>query len=413
MKKPKIIGLTVIAAIILTLFSGLLINSAEAIGFTEQQITTNTAAQENPDLYVSDWRYPIIVWQDNRNGNWDIYMYDQQLDSWHPEIQITANSSNNINPRIFNNTIVYQSDRNGNWNIYMYNITSKVETQITNNSATKGIPEIDGNKKVWQDSRNGGSDIYMYNLTSQTESRVPLSGSNYCPSVSGNRIAYMKPVGYYGDMYAYCYDFSTGKEAQLAEISFYGKYTQTAIEGNYATWITLYDPHSINSANWVVEMKNVLTGAGWQSTNGGNHNPDVSGEGSYVYVVYDATIYGATHVYLYSMLDNQVFRVTNNNATQICPRISAVNNQIVYMDNRNGNWDIYSTWFGYGVSAIGPSPKPTSPPSGNNANSANQEPLIIIVSSTAIIVIAVVGAAAFTARKNRSSKKPNNYSTSK
>jgi beta propeller repeat protein/parallel beta-helix repeat protein len=37
----------------------------------EYQITTNESYQGNPAIY-NDW----IVWQDNRNGNRDIYMYD-------------------------------------------------------------------------------------------------------------------------------------------------------------------------------------------------------------------------------------------------------------------------------------------------------------------------------------------------
>lgn len=37
----------------------------------ERQITTNPSSQSNPDIYGDK-----IVWQDKRNGNWDIYLYD-------------------------------------------------------------------------------------------------------------------------------------------------------------------------------------------------------------------------------------------------------------------------------------------------------------------------------------------------
>ena len=45
------------------------IGNAAAVqeGGTETQITTHTSSQLNPDIYGDQ-----IVWQDDRNGNWDI-----------------------------------------------------------------------------------------------------------------------------------------------------------------------------------------------------------------------------------------------------------------------------------------------------------------------------------------------------
>lgn len=108
-------------------------------------------------------------------------MYAPGINMWQPEIRLTTNPANEINPKIYGDIIVYQDDRNGNWDIYMYNLTSKVETQITNNAASQEFPAISGNVIVWQDNRNGHWGIYMYNLTSQTEQTVyvdPWTGGN-------------------------------------------------------------------------------------------------------------------------------------------------------------------------------------------------------------------------------------------
>ncbi len=423
MKKPNLLGLIIIAIVVSTLFGGVQLNCARAMVFSEVQITSNPAAQENPDIYVYNYSDYIVVWQDNRNGNWDIYMYAQGLNSMHPEIRVTANSSNNINPRIYRDTIVYQSDRNGNLNIYMYNITSKVETRITNSTGVHEFPAIDGNIIVWQDSRNGvwdpygfppdytEWDIYMYNLTSKTEQRIPLSYSNYSPSISGNRLAYVKYVTWqdwqgtkYIDVYSYCYDFSTGKETQLVKISDHPyaiAVPLTAIEGSRVAWSSVYTP-----SLWNIQMEDVLTGGYWKFGVNAQHF-DISGEGPYTYIVYDDYRNGNSQIYMYDVGLGVEDRVTNNNATQLNPRISAVDNSIVYSDNRNGNWDIYLTMFGYGVGATAPSNQSTlSPSPRNSVNSGNQGLITIMVIAAAIVVVVVVGTAAFMA-KQRKSTKPN------
>ena len=193
MKKMLLLS-TVIFIMVFNLFCGLGVKPANAVStiqVVESRITLNNSAQVNPDIYQYGLNHFAIVWQDNRNANWDIYMFYQKSlggGSWDVQwdTQITSNSGNNLNPKIYDDIIVYQSDRNGNWDIYMYNLTSKVETQITTNSANQQFPEVYGNIVVWQDYRDSslydiyflGLNIYMYNLTSQTEQRLPLPEHN-------------------------------------------------------------------------------------------------------------------------------------------------------------------------------------------------------------------------------------------
>jgi len=102
-----------------------------------------------------------IVWQDKRNGNYDIYVYD--ISTGGPEVRITANSSTQSNPDISGNRIVWQDDRNGNDDIYMNDVsTGGPEFQITTNPFLQMFPAISGYRIVWQDNRNGNPDIYMY-----------------------------------------------------------------------------------------------------------------------------------------------------------------------------------------------------------------------------------------------------------
>lgn len=71
----------------------------------EYQITTNESYQGNPAIY-NDW----IVWQDKRNGNQDIYMYD--LSTKKKKTQITTSESDKEYPAIYGDRIVLVDYRN-------------------------------------------------------------------------------------------------------------------------------------------------------------------------------------------------------------------------------------------------------------------------------------------------------------
>jgi beta propeller repeat protein len=88
----------------------------------ETRITTNKSDQATPDIYGNR-----IVWMDGRNGggsvgeyqrpigNWNIYIYDF---STHTEPHTTDRSSQQF-PAINGDRIVWQDNRSGNWDIYM------------------------------------------------------------------------------------------------------------------------------------------------------------------------------------------------------------------------------------------------------------------------------------------------------
>jgi TolB protein len=376
MKKSKhVLVFPTLFIIVFSLFSGLAIFPVQAasIQFTEGQVTSNMAAQVNPDVYGDR-----IVWQDERNGNWDIYMYAPRVNLWQPEIQITTSQGNDIHPKIFKDIIVYQSDRNGNWDIYIYNITSKVEIQITTDTAMQSNPAIYGNTIVWQDARNAvldiyyyggyrGWDIYTHDLTTNLEQRLPLSAidpehslaievqNNFNPAISGNRIAYIKEeqwqssfsgIRYYRP-YIYCYDLSTGIESHVAK----GSIIDAGRPSN------IHSPAIVETQIAWLQSGSVVTkelGVNTQWLGAGNQNlPAIGGVGSYKYVVFDDIRHGDSEIYMYEVASGIENRVTNNLARQTNAAIFSgsyddrLYNTIVYMDDRNGNWDIYATSFGW------------------------------------------------------------------
>ncbi len=119
----------------------------------------------------------IVVWADNYFGDMDIYAatwhglpargihgQDGQpmgMDVPSPvEFPIVANESEQTNPDIDRNIVVWQDNRNGDWDIYGYNLTTHHEFQITNEPHDQTNPAISGNTVVWEDSRDGNLQIY-------------------------------------------------------------------------------------------------------------------------------------------------------------------------------------------------------------------------------------------------------------
>jgi TolB protein len=383
-------GVVTFIIIFLASFAGLANNGVQAatdMRFVESQLTSNTSDQVNPDIYEYALNWWAAVWQDNRNGNWDIYMfYQHYLGEGQWDVQwdtrITTNSGNNLYPKIYDDTIVYQSDRNGNWDIYMYNLTSKAETQITTNTANQGPSEIYGDIIVWQDWRNmlydtrylaiyPGMDIYMYNLTSHTEEPLPLTEEAcFSPTISEDQVVYIAENywrhPYTGATYYYpyvcAYNLSTGTKfnvaaGQVDDVPFHWlprTMSSPALDGPITAWT-----EKPENGGWNVVVKNITTGLTWRSGGvEGPYYPAVSGN----YVAYQGIINGNWDIYLYDFTSNSPYDATNNAARQENPAISSkYANFIVYQDNRNGNWDIYLTSFWYGVGAAYPPAKPVTP----------------------------------------------------
>ena len=113
----------------------------------------------------------IVVWEDNRNGNIDIFAYNLITKE---EIQVCLNSAHQDSPRIFQNKIVYYDKRNGNYDIFLYDLDSREETTICDHYSTQYFPDIYGNLIAYTDFRKGIGNIYIYSLNG--ESFVPYTG---------------------------------------------------------------------------------------------------------------------------------------------------------------------------------------------------------------------------------------------
>ncbi len=100
------------------------------------------------------------------------------------EFAITANEAEQTNPAIDAHLIVWQDDRAGNWDIFGYNLTTRQEFQITDEPHDQTNPAISGTTVVWQDSRDGNTQIYAVTLdgpeVAYCRTRLPGDINNDC-----------------------------------------------------------------------------------------------------------------------------------------------------------------------------------------------------------------------------------------
>jgi beta propeller repeat protein len=289
----------------------------------ETRITTHKTAS-NPDIYGN-----IIVWQDKRNGNWDIYIFDLLTKK---EIH-TTNLSNQTFPAIYGNRVVWEDERNGGHDIYLQDLFTKAQTRITKSG--KAInPSIYGDRIVWADGRNGGSlnewgmpfgnwDIYMYNISTRKEIQITTNTSTQAaPCISGNRIVWEDDREWGGNQIG-MYDLSTHKET-LLDLGLY--IYDPIIYGNKILWVTEAD----NIAMYDLSTSNYTHIAPYDIST----DPAIY-ENKVVYDYIDRSS-GDSETRLLDLSTMKQTLITKSGSS---PKIYG--NRIVWQDRRNGGSDIY------------------------------------------------------------------------
>ncbi|UCG58892.1 MAG: hypothetical protein JSU70_05135, partial [Phycisphaerales bacterium] len=141
------------------------------------KLTTDAADQGNPDIAIGTDDKLYVVWQDNRRGNWDIYVTTSADGvAWSGERRVTDSNDNQVSPAIAvdgasPNRVytAWQDDRGPDQDIYVARSTdryiTKILWQVTSGNSDQTDPAIavdsaDVKYVVWTDRRNGSSDIY-------------------------------------------------------------------------------------------------------------------------------------------------------------------------------------------------------------------------------------------------------------
>lgn len=333
------------------LLSTLMIKTLSQSQPAEWIINTDTTSfdQDHPSLTICNNGFFIFSWRDFRqSGNPRIYaqMYDQNLIAqWSPDLAITT-SNNQNNPDIAhdnncNTYVVWNDDRNGNQDIYFEKYDStpasvwsgakKINTQA--DSADQTFPQILINASsthayiVWQDARNDTSDIYAQ--------KFDMNGN----SLWANEIKINTDTGSATQ--------ESPKIMQDKNESMYFVWNDDR-SGNHDIYAQKYDSNGIKL--WNTDKK-----INTDTTTSDQINPSFivsSSSPQYLYIVWQDKRNGDDDIYAqkYDLQGSKIWtddiRINSDsgNAIQEYPVIvedHSGNLYIVWQDNRNGTTDIY------------------------------------------------------------------------
>jgi Tol biopolymer transport system component len=185
----KIRKLEFLWVIVVILFMLEACRDEETVASSEK--STQQASQESPLLKGLSGR---IVFQSDRDGDWEIYVMNP--DESHT-VQLTDNTAADEYPvwSPDGKQIAFKSDRDGNFEIYVMNADGTNQRRLTNHSANDEDPawSPDGKRIAFHSDRKSALEIYIMNADGS--GLIPFThtiGKNALPAWSpdGKRIAY-------------------------------------------------------------------------------------------------------------------------------------------------------------------------------------------------------------------------------
>lgn len=123
-----------------------------------------TGRVKNISNHPADQRSPaiagdIVVWEDLRSGNGDIYLYTISRGGTVP---VCADPSPQREPAVGNRTVVWTDLRAGAGDIYLRDLETGTNRAIATGPAPQVRPAVSGDLVVWEDQGNGSGDIRLY-----------------------------------------------------------------------------------------------------------------------------------------------------------------------------------------------------------------------------------------------------------
>ena len=303
-------------------------------------------AQERPDIDGD-----MIVWEDDRNGNKDIYFgtVDEfrnkpPLPTTHVGERITSDDASQEKPSISGDYIVWQDDRDGNWDIYLYQRSTTTTTQLTNDTGDQWLPIVRGNHVAWYDDSNGRTNIVLYDIAAgavkatidaDAKTTIPDGATGFKPALSEKYVAWIEEA----DERAWYYDIADETKMPVSGTGL--RHSWPSLYGSQIAWECYLDRTGIQDPEiYLMDLDNP-SGGEQQITNAPNYqvSPALSGN----IIAWEDMQDGPRGIYMYDLAtggeEMSVFAPEDINDEQLYPAVSG--NTVAWQRGTGVNSNIY------------------------------------------------------------------------
>ncbi|PIQ83554.1 MAG: hypothetical protein COV75_06855, partial [Candidatus Omnitrophica bacterium CG11_big_fil_rev_8_21_14_0_20_63_9] len=299
---------------------------ASAATLRVRPLTTHPSEQQAPAIYQQR-----IVWQDQRNGSWDIFLYDLSAQQEQP---LTTAAGDQIAPAIWEHRVVWADQSSGRVEFVLHDVLTGQQQRITPITAALPTTTIWGERIVWI-AADRNHDLWVYDIPSGTQQM--LNASSYDdrrpPALWRDRLVHNDFLNGPFSWFALEYHFNTSLDRFLV-FSFDTKKQE---------WPAIWEDRmvvqefEIPDAHPNIFLYDLATDERRQITTDPQDQflPAIWGER----IVWEDHRQGNADIFLYDLATGQEQPVVTDPAAQRHPKISE--NAIVWEDTRSGNTDIY------------------------------------------------------------------------
>ena len=377
----NLVGLTNLSGLVT--FTGLLpctgcsvnISKAVRVGV---RLTNETALSSLPRIAADSLDNLYVVWEDNRDGNSEIYYKNHTSLGWGADTRLTNAAGDSAVPHMVldsgdNLHVVWHDDRDGNYEIYYKNYTSSSgwssDVRLTNAAGSSLLPHVVADSSnnlhvAWIDGRDSNAEIYYKNYTSSNGWSSDVRLTNDAASSESVHIA----VDSSNNLHVVWYDQRDGN----AEIYYKNRTSATGWSDDVRLTddsADSYNPDIVRDSsnslhvvwederdgNKEVYYKNYTSSGGWSNdtrltvdTSNSNDPRIVRDSGNNLHIVWYDDRDGNDEIYYKNHTSgagwNSDVKVTNDADTSAYPDIAVDSDDdvhVVWHDDRDGNYEVY------------------------------------------------------------------------